>query len=91
MAILVPVELDLDDLHPESERNVIRQLLVGLDDDWYVAVGPQHFSSARSSPILIGSRGIGDQYGSMSGMRRDSHARVLWASTSIRCRARIFS
>lgn len=36
MAILVPAELDLDGLNPESERRVIRQLLVALDDDWYV-------------------------------------------------------
>jgi len=36
MAILVPAELDLGGLQPESERNVIRQLLNGLDDDWYI-------------------------------------------------------
>ena len=36
MAILVPAELDLDGLQPESERRVIRQLLVDLDDEWYV-------------------------------------------------------
>ncbi len=36
MAILVPAELDLDALHPESERQVIQELLKGLDDEWYV-------------------------------------------------------
>lgn len=36
MAILVPSELDLEGLRPESERDVIRQLLRDLGDDWYV-------------------------------------------------------
>jgi hypothetical protein len=36
VAILVPAELDLDVLHPESERRVVQQLLIGLDDEWYV-------------------------------------------------------
>ena len=36
MAILVPAELDLEGLQPESERRVIRQLLIDLDDEWYV-------------------------------------------------------
>lgn len=36
MAILVPAELNVEGLQPESERRVIRQLLVELDDEWYV-------------------------------------------------------
>ena len=36
MAILVPAELNLDGLHPESERRVVTQLLSELGDDWYV-------------------------------------------------------
>jgi len=36
VAILVPAELDLDALHPESERAVIRKLLSGLGEEWYV-------------------------------------------------------
>jgi len=36
VANLVPAELDLDGLNPESERRVIRQMLSGLGEEWYV-------------------------------------------------------
>jgi len=36
VAILVPAELDLVGLQPESERKVIKQLLDALSDEWYV-------------------------------------------------------
>ena len=36
MATLIPEDLDLDGLHPESERRVIRELLLRLGDDWQI-------------------------------------------------------
>lgn len=36
MATLIPDDLDLDGLHPESERRVIRELLLRLGDDWQI-------------------------------------------------------
>lgn len=47
MAILVPAELDLEGLQPESERKVIKQLLDALSDEWYVV---------PKVPILIGGQ-----------------------------------
>ncbi len=44
MARVIPADLDLDSLRPEAERNVIRQLLKGLDDDWYIV---------PKAPVLI--------------------------------------
>jgi len=36
VATLIPGDLDLDTLQPESERRVIRQLLTSLGDDWQI-------------------------------------------------------
>jgi len=36
VATLIPEDLDLENLHPESERGVIRQLLRTLGDDWQI-------------------------------------------------------
>lgn len=36
MATLIPEDLDLSGLHPESERRVIRELLLRLGDDWQI-------------------------------------------------------
>ena len=36
VATLIPEDLDLESLHPESERGVIRQLLRTLGDDWQI-------------------------------------------------------
>jgi len=53
VAILVPAELDLDALRPEAERNVIRQLLNGLDNDWYIVPKVQVLIEGQNAEIDV--------------------------------------
>ena len=56
VAILVPAELDLDGLNPESERKVVRQILSGLGEE-YLAVStagnPRKMSESDCSNFVL--------------------------------------
>ena len=53
MATLVPRDLDLGELYPESERRVVTQLLSELGDDWYVVPKVEVLVNGNNAEIDI--------------------------------------
>ena len=53
MAILIPGDLNLDSLQPESERRVIRQLLTTLGDEWHIIPKVETLIDNKNSEIDI--------------------------------------
>ena len=53
MAALVPRDLDLQKLYPDSERRVVTQLLAELGDDWYVVPNVEVLIEGNNAEIDV--------------------------------------
>jgi len=53
VAALVPRDLDLEKLYPDSERRVVTQLLTELGDDWYVVPNVEVLIEGNNAEIDV--------------------------------------